>query len=867
MAEGERSQPSLPKSIGRYQIQASLGAGAMGAVYKGFDPLIKRTLAIKTIRLDIPRASEEYKMFLERFYQEARISGTLSHPNIVTLFDIGEDNGLPFLALEFIEGDTVEALLARGVKFRPEKVIGLISQIAAALDYAHSKGVIHRDIKPANLLIYEEDRIKVTDFGIAKLADVEMTKVGQLLGTPSYMSPEQAMGEKLDGRSDIFSLGVCAFEMLCGKQPFPGNNVTAILYRLVHMEPIEPDNLEMNGLIPQKWHEVFPKVLSKKRDDRYQTAADFVRDLEYCLGTWFSGLGGEDLVPTASVPAPSISPDPAPAPAAPPANPMARKADDPSMVVSMDEIQEAMGYSAGQRPAAPAVPEDDDLPQTVAVSRPAAPAVPEDDDLPPTVAVSRRAMPPTNDDEPPPTLPIQRPPIVQEKTMVLPTPTRATPAAPPAPAPPAPAQAATPPPATKPSSNPPFKPVSSYKPSSNPPYRPMASRSQPPRVPGPASRVPAPAAPMEPLETEELERPSGGIPKLWLAVGALLVFVLVGLGVVIARRSGGGGNAGAGSGGGTITAGNAAIQVETTPPGAKIKLNDQPRGSAPTSLTGLAPGTYEVLAELAGHEPAFQKVTLRQGETNTAVRLTLEPAAQSGTGEADILSRPPGASVTMDGQKIGQTPLRGYKLPAGNRRFRLTTEGFATFTEYLKVEAGKTARLDARLVPLGGSPPPEPPPSAQPTQQAPPTKPVSGSAAGTTAKPTPAAAAPARAASAPVAPVPTTTLAAAAPPPPAKPTVDTSRTYMENEVDTAPRKISGDAYQPKLKSGESLSVTLQWVVGEAGDVGDVVVLESGGKTLDEQVMQSVRKWRYAAGVKQGVKVKVQIARKYTFKAG
>jgi serine/threonine protein kinase len=146
------------------------------------------------------------------------------------------------------------------VKFRPEKVIGLISQIAAALDYAHSKGVIHRDIKPANLLIYEEDRVKVTDFGIAKLADVEMTKVGQLLGTPSYMSPEQAMGEKLDGRSDIFSLGVCAFEMLCGKQPFPGNNVTAILYRLVHMEPIEPDNLEMNGLIPQKWHEVFPKV-------------------------------------------------------------------------------------------------------------------------------------------------------------------------------------------------------------------------------------------------------------------------------------------------------------------------------------------------------------------------------------------------------------------------------------------------------------------------------------------------------------------------------------------------------------------------------------------------------------------------------
>src|SRR6185436_7744508 len=306
MAEGERSQPSLPKSIGRYQIQASLGAGAMGAVYKGFDPLIKRTLAIKTIRLDIPRASEEYKTFLERFYQEARISGTLSHPNIVTLFDIGEDNGLPFLALEFIEGDTVEALLARGVKFRPEKVIGLISQIAAALDYAHSKGVIHRDIKPANLLIYEEDRVKVTDFGIAKLADVEMTKVGQLLGTPSYMSPEQAMGEKLDGRSDIFSLGVCAFEMLCGKQPFPGNNVTAILYKLVHVGPIEPANLEMNGLVPEKWHEVFGRVLAKKPDDRYQTATEFVQDLEYCLGAWFGAI--EETAASAAVRSPAPAP-------------------------------------------------------------------------------------------------------------------------------------------------------------------------------------------------------------------------------------------------------------------------------------------------------------------------------------------------------------------------------------------------------------------------------------------------------------------------------------------------------------------------------------------------------------------------------
>src|SRR5262249_6625515 len=139
----------------------------------------------------------------------------------------------------------------------------------------------------------------------AKLVDSEMTQSGTLLGTPSYMSPEQAMGDKLDGRSDIFSLGVCTFEMLAGEQPFPGTNVTSILYKLVHVEPIEPANLEMNGLVPQKWHDVFSKVLSKNPDERYQTATEFVQDLEYCLGSWFGAAMGEEatLSETVSIPA------------------------------------------------------------------------------------------------------------------------------------------------------------------------------------------------------------------------------------------------------------------------------------------------------------------------------------------------------------------------------------------------------------------------------------------------------------------------------------------------------------------------------------------------------------------------------------
>ena len=294
--ERTATRDEIPASIGRYQITGALGFGAMGAVYKAFDPLIKRTLAIKTIRLDIPRNSPQHRAFIERFYQEARISGTLSHPNIVTLFDIGEENGLPFLAMEFVDGKTIAAVIDEGIRFKPERVIALVSQVAAALDYAHSRGVVHRDIKPSNLILSDGDKVKVTDFGIAKLVDSEITHSGALLGTPSYMSPEQAMGEKLDGRSDIFSLGVCAFEMLSGQQPFPGANVTSILYKLVHVEPVEPPDLEMNGLVPQKWREVFSKVLAKKPSSRYQTASAFVEDLEYCLGSWFTGIGGDAVV-------------------------------------------------------------------------------------------------------------------------------------------------------------------------------------------------------------------------------------------------------------------------------------------------------------------------------------------------------------------------------------------------------------------------------------------------------------------------------------------------------------------------------------------------------------------------------------------
>ena len=290
------SRGEIPKKIDRYEIIEAVGYGAMGAVYRAFDPLIKRPVAVKTLRLDVPPQSPDYKAFLDRFATEARTAGRLSHPNIITLYDVGHtEDQVPWLAMGFVEGQTVAELL-EGERLRSEVVVSLVSQIAAAIDYAHTEGVIHRDIKPSNVIVFGGEKVKVTDFGIAKLMGADATHSGLMMGTPSYMSPEQAMGEELDGRTDIFSLGVVAFEMLSGQQPFPGNNVTSILYKLVHSDPAHPDDLEVLGLLPDKWHQVFSRVLAKDPMERFATAAEFVEQLEHCLGSWFGALEGETVI-------------------------------------------------------------------------------------------------------------------------------------------------------------------------------------------------------------------------------------------------------------------------------------------------------------------------------------------------------------------------------------------------------------------------------------------------------------------------------------------------------------------------------------------------------------------------------------------
>lgn len=262
--------------LGRYEVVRELGKGAMGIVYLAKDPLIGRLVALKTIRLGAHADDEETKEFQQRFIREAQAAGILNHPAIVTVHDIGQDdtNGTSFIAMEFVEGQNLKEVLAQGRALSFDQIADIIAQVADALDFAHSKGIVHRDVKPANIILIEGNRAKITDFGIAKIASgaANLTTTGQFLGTPNYMAPEQIKGAPVDGRTDIFALGICLYECLTRRKPFGGDSLTSISYKIVH-EAFPPLH-EINPQIPDGYEEVVANCLAKDPAKRYQRARD-----------------------------------------------------------------------------------------------------------------------------------------------------------------------------------------------------------------------------------------------------------------------------------------------------------------------------------------------------------------------------------------------------------------------------------------------------------------------------------------------------------------------------------------------------------------------------------------------------------------
>ena len=267
-----------PLKAGRYQLLEELGRGAMGVVYRAFDPVIGRNVAVKTLRLNAGGSGMSHAELVNRFQTESRAAGSLTHPNIVSVYDAGEDEGLFYITMEHVDGPSLQDRLDQRQVFPLPRILKLMEQACSALGAAHQHNVIHRDIKPANMILTADDTLKITDFGTAKIVQLGTTQSGHIVGTPSYMSPEQVKGKLVDGRSDLFSLGVILYELITGEKPFPGQNVTTVIYKIVNIDPIPPR--ELDSSIPAGLNFIVTKTLSKDPGSRYASCQELWEALQ-----------------------------------------------------------------------------------------------------------------------------------------------------------------------------------------------------------------------------------------------------------------------------------------------------------------------------------------------------------------------------------------------------------------------------------------------------------------------------------------------------------------------------------------------------------------------------------------------------------
>ncbi len=678
--------------VGRYQIVSELGRGSMGVVYQGFDPVIGRTIAIKTM-LTEGLAPAEFQEFKTRFQREAQTAGVLAHPNIVTVYDFGEDSGLLYLAMEYLEGKSLDKLVEEQNVLPIETIIPMYDQVCGALDQAHAHKIVHRDIKPANIMILDSGLVKVTDFGIAKMMSMGMTQAGQILGTPNYMSPEQVKGRPIDGRSDIFSLGVILYELVTGEKPFGGQNITTVIYKIINENPIPPR--ELDATIHPGLSYVISKALAKSPEERYQTCRELAEDLKN-----YKSLGGF-AAPSATVVVrvPPMPTAPVAEPAAPPPAPRAR-------------VQPPVAQPTAAPPQ-PAVEVPSARPMSVQVI---GPTKPQPRGTSPVVWIFLTVLlvgalgggyffffrSPQTPRGP------ETGPVAEQKTPVTPpggvsggsttTPTEGTTT---------PGGTTTTGTTTTPAGS-----DTTSAPTGNAPKtdveKPKEQRPGGIPMPTAGERTTGPSKVGQLIVTANVPGArisiDGRSDPGWLTnhtfpdlpAGAHQIVISkdgydeVQRGVIVEGGRTAAVNA-------ELTAPGGEINIVTSPPGADVYIDGRAYGASPVKAT-VAVGQHAYTIKRPGMEPFESTFNMKNGAIMTK-KVDLGGGPVAPTGIVEVRTIPSGATILADGAPVGSQTPTSFRLPAGRHTLTITLSGYPPARREVDVPANDSVGINVRLSP------------------------------------------------------------------------------------------------------------------------------------------------------------------------